>query len=308
VSTTLARPRPVPWRLAAATVLAALAGVAAGAVLAGDEPQVAAPSAPAPAPRIGLANGPARLPLPPGWKPLHRRSTLPGLETATAVRTGHGEAALDIRMPEDASLLPSGVTPALFESPEPRRLGERSVWRYALGEPRPGTAAVALVLPSTAGVVTIACSAPAAQLDRAAAGCEQAMAGLRLEGAAALAPDSGAAAAIAAPGVIAQLNRVRTRERPRLAAARAPLARSGAAARLAAGYAAAAERLRPLAAGAALPLTAALDALARAHRALAAAERVRAPRAAARAGAAIGRGEARLAAQLDQLRAAVRLR
>ena len=160
MSTTLAWPGrgPYSWRLAAATVLAALAGVGAAAVLARDEPQVAAPSAPAPAPRIGLASGPARLPLPPGWTPLHRRSTLPGLETATAVRTGYGEAALDIRMPEDASLLPGGVTPALFEGPEPRRLGDRSVWRYGLGEPRPGTAAVALVLPSTAGVVTIACA------------------------------------------------------------------------------------------------------------------------------------------------------
>jgi len=291
--------RPASLPLALATAAAALAGAAIGIALAPREER-AAPRTP----RVGLSSGVARLPLPAGWSPLGRRSTLPGLEAATAVRSVHGEAALDIRAPEDPSLLPASVARALgadLAAPKPRRLAAGTAWEYALGEPRPGIRAVALALPTTGGVVTIACAAPPARIERAAAECEQAAGGLRLDGASALVPAPETAAAIVLPGAIARLNRVRTGARDRLAATRSPLTRSAAAARLASAYAAMAERLRPLAAGDALALTATVDALAREHRALASASRRRAARRAARAGAAIARGEARLAAQLARL-------
>lgn len=295
----LAPPAPA-LVVVAVTVAAALAGVATGLLLTGGDD--APPAAPAPAkPRIGLASGAARLPLPADWTPLRRRSTLPGLEAATAVKTPTGEAALDLRAAEDASLLPAGVEPALFAGAEPRRLGGRAVWRYALDRPRPGTGAVALVLPTTAGVVTIACSAPDTQLDRATTACEAAMGGLRLDGARAVRPGPATAATLALGPVLERLNTVRRLQRRRLAASRSPAVRANASRRIAGAYVAAAERLRPLAGGRALRLVARLGAVGRSHRALGAAERARKRRAAARAGIAIGTGEARVQVLLAQL-------
>jgi hypothetical protein len=109
------------------------------------------------------------------------------------------------------------------------------------------------------------------------------------------------AAAIVLPDTIARLNRSRSLERRRFAATLSPVGRSEAARRLARGYADAASRLSPLAAGDALRLTAALDALAGRHRALADASRRRDAGASERVGAAIQRDERRL----DSLLAAV---
>jgi hypothetical protein len=100
--------------------------------------------------------------VPADWQPLGRRSSLPGLEEATAVRGVHSEIALDIRAPEDESLLPAGVGDAVAgDLPEPRarRLDSRTAWRYDLPPASPGTRVVALALPTTGGMVTIACAA-----------------------------------------------------------------------------------------------------------------------------------------------------
>ena len=108
--------------------------MALGGVLASDEPE---PRAAAPEPRIGLASGVARLPLPAGWKPLGRRSSLPGLEEATAVRGAHSEVALDIRAPEDPSLLPASVEAAVGgRAAGPGAAAPRRPHRVAL-RPRP---------------------------------------------------------------------------------------------------------------------------------------------------------------------------
>lgn len=285
--------------LAIATAIAGAAGALLGIALAPEGSDAPPPRAVAPEPRIGLASGVARLALPPGWEPLGRRSTLPGLADATAVRGVDVEVALDIRAPEDASLLPAALATAqTLPAPRPRRLDARTAWRYDIAGAAPGTRLVALALPTTGGVVTIACAAPAAALERAAGECEQAVRAVRLDDAWALVPGPETAAAIVLPHAIAQLNRRRKSERGRLAATRSPVRRSAAARRLGAAYASTAERLRPLAAGDALRVTATLAALARDHRALATASRRRQARAAARAGAAIERREARLAVLL----------
>jgi hypothetical protein len=276
--------------LVAATLLAGAAGAVLGIVVAPDrsEPTVQEP----PQPRIGLRSGVARLPLPAGWEPLGRRSSLPGFEQATAVRGRHGEVALDIRAPEDPSLLPAHVTAEMdgLPDPQPRKLGARTLWRYDL----PGPGLVALALPTTGGVVTLACEGGAA----AAADCERAASTVWLDGASALVPTPEAAAAIVLPGTFTQLNRRRAVERRRLAATPSPVRRSESARRLATAYAQAAATLRPVAAGDAVGITRTLDALAQSHRALAKASRRRAARAASRTGARIDRGERRLAAQL----------
>jgi hypothetical protein len=293
--------RRLAWvtALLAATLLAAAAGAMFGSVLAPDgaEPRAADT-------RIGLTSGVATIPLPADWQPLGRRSSLPGLEEATAVRAVHSEIALDIRAPEDESLLPAGVEDAVAgDLPEPRarRLDSRTAWRYDLPPASPGTRIVALALPTTGGIVTIACAASPDAIGRAGAECERAARSVQLDGASALAPTPETAAAIALPDTAARLNRRRTVERRRLAATRSPRRRRAAAGRLARDYAAATARLRPLAAGRALRLTAALDALAREHRALANASLRRDAGAARRAGATIERDERRL----DSLLAAV---
>jgi hypothetical protein len=295
--------RPRPERraiglpaLLAATVLATAGGATAGALLTNDREE---PAAVAAQPRIGLQSGVARLPLPPDWEPLGRRSTLPGFEQATAVRGVHGEVALDIRAPERASLLPASVEAKLPERvPEPRtrRLGVRTVWRYDLA--MTDQRVVALALPTTGGVVTIACAARAQAVGAAGTGCERAAEMVRLDGASALPPAPETAAAIVLPEAIALLNRRRRVERRRLAATRSPRVRSAAARRLARSYAVAAARLRPVAAGDAVSVTAVLDRLARDHRALATAGRRRAAAAQRRAGARIERRERRLGALL----------
>lgn len=282
-----------------ATVVAAIVGAIIGTLLASDEP-APAPAA-KPKPRIGLQSGFARIPLPSGWEPLGRRSSLPGLEQATAVRGAHAQVALDIRPPEDASLLPAafaGGAPGGLPDPSTRRLGRRTVWRYDLAGPRPEVRVIALALPTTGGVLTVACEAGIGAVREAGADCERATAAVQLDGAAALAPAPETAAAIVLPSTAARLNRIRGIERRRLAATRSPRLRAGAAARLARAYADAAARLRPLAAGDVVPLVAALDALARRHRVLAAASRQRRARKARRAGAAIERGERRLGPRL----------
>jgi hypothetical protein len=283
------------------SALAAAVGVALGIVLAPGGSAESGSRAAAVEPRIGLASGVARLPLPARWRPLRRRSTLPGFEEATAVRAVHSEAAVDIRPPEHPSLLPAGAATAVASGlPEPRlrRLDDRLAWRYDLGELRPGTRVVAFALPTTGGVVTIACASPAPALDSAAAECEQAVRAVQLDGASALAPEPETAAAIVLPDTIAELNRHRRSERRRLAATRSPRRRSAAALRLARGYAAAAAQLRPLAAGDGLRLTETLRTLAGEHRALATASRRRDAVAARRAGAAIERDERRVAGLL----------
>jgi hypothetical protein len=284
--------------LLAATVLAAAAGAGLGGALGsgGTEPR-----ADDVAPRVGLASGVARLPLPADWQPLGGRSSLAGFDEATAVHGPGFEVALDIRAPEDVSLLPASVraaTPGGLPAPLPRQLDGRTAWRYDLPGARAGTQVVALALPTTGGVVTIACSSSATEIGRVGQECERAAQALQLDGASALAPAPDTAAKILLPSAATLLNRRRILERRKLAATRSPLRRSGAARRLARAYADAAARLRPVAAGDAARLTATLDALAQQHRALASASLRRDPGAARRAGAAIARDERRLIALL----------
>jgi hypothetical protein len=275
----------------AATVVAVAGGVAIGLLADTDRDDPRPPAAPQS--QFGLRSGVARLPLPVGWRPLGTRSSIPGFERATAVRGEHGPVALDLRAPEQPSLLPAGVPGSL---PTTRRLGGRTVWRYDLLRAQDGLRLFALVLPTTGGVVTIACASRLAAARAAASGCERAAQAVQLEGAAALAPAPETAAAIVLPSAAARLNRSRVAERRRLAATRSPRLRAAAAGRLARAYADAARRLRPVAAGDAARMVRTLTALSGRHRALATATRRRYPAPARRAGAAIRREERRLAA------------
>ena len=283
-----------------ASVVAAAAGVALGSAVVGDAPPSQAAAAPAPE-RVGLANGPARLPLPAGWRPLGRHSSLPGLEAATEVQGPRSTVALDLRAPEHPSLLPAAVAASLGDAApaaRPERVAGYRTWRYAL----PGdTPAAALVVPTSQGIVTVACAPGDGGLEAALDDCREALAALQLDGAAALPPAPETAARIVLPGVVAALNKDRRAGRRRLAAVRGPAGRHAAAIGLARGYARVADRLRPLAGGAASALVVNLDALDRTHRALARAAAHRAGLAGARANRAIARRERRLGALLARV-------
>ena len=293
--------RAVFW-LVLSTALAAAAGVAVGAALVGDDPAPRAARAaptptPEPAPRVGLARGPVRLPLPAGWEPLRRHSTLPGFTAATAVQGASSTVALDLRAPEHPSLLPAAAVrryAAGAPKPEPRRLGARRVWGYVLPGEAGGRRAVALALPTTRGVVTIACETEPAELRLGLRECTDAMSAVHLDGAAALRAAPEAAVRIVLPVTIARLNAERRAGRRSLAATRSPALRRAAALRVARAYDRAAGRLRPLAAGRARRLVATLGALMRKYRNLGAASARRQPRAARRSGARILRSERRL--------------
>jgi hypothetical protein len=298
VTTFATRLYRAPQPLLTATLLAALAGAAIGSALAPDGSAETVSPAPPAQPRIGMASGPARLPLPADWRPLGHRSRLPGFEQSTAVHGAHADVALDIRAPEDASLLPAAVAASDLPEPRAQRVGTRTAWRYELPGTRPFRRIVAFALPTTGGVVTFACQSYPDAVERAAGECEDAVRALRLVGASVLAPAPEAAARIVLPDTVARLNQLRRVERRRLATTLSPRDRSAAAVRLADGYDAAARRLRPLAGGEARGATALLETLARRHRALATASLRRDVAAALQAGAAIERDERQLSGLL----------
>jgi hypothetical protein len=288
------RLRSTSVRVALATLLAAVVGGGIGTALARDPEAPRVDSGP---PRVGLASGVARLPLPAGWRPLNRHSSLPGLRDATAVQGAHSMVALDIRSPEDPSLLPEAMRAASAgDLPAPRlqRLDSRGTWRYEIPDALTHISVVAMALPTTGGVVTIACRSDTGSTSGAREDCGRAMSSLRLDGASELAPAPEAAARIVLPDIVGSLNRKRRTGRRALGATRSPGRRGEAARRLAAAYRSAAERLLPLAAGDAHRLTGAFAELARDHLELAAASRRRDVAGAQRAGAAIEHGERRL--------------
>ena len=200
-------------------------------------------------------------------------------------------------MPDDSSLLPATMLRALgTAAPDPQRIrsGSRVAWAYHLSGPEGRTSISALVLPTTGGVVTIACLADAALSPFEMTDCEAALARLELVGAAPLRPAPETAVELVAGPVIARLDDERTAARRALASAGSPARREALALRLAAAYGAAAR-----AAGAARTRQGA-PAPARAGRARARLPRARPGerssrflRAARRAGGAIDRGERR---------------
>jgi hypothetical protein len=286
--------RGVPWLLLLATVAAAAAGWAIATALYPRES--AAPARPTAILRAGVA----RLALPPEWEPL-RRPAIPGLRHAPSARGAHSDIAMDVRTPDDPSLLPGPMLLAVGEPPQPQlhRSGGRVAWSYDLRGLRGRRRITALAMPTTAGVVTVACVADETLAPYVSFECEEALAALELRGAAPLRPAPETAAQIVAGPTIARLNDVRSAARRGLSSTRSPVRRARAVRRIAAAYAAAGRRLEPLARGAAAPLPRTLAALARAHRSLAAASAKRDALSAARAGRAIDRRERRLASQLQ---------
>jgi hypothetical protein len=288
------RTRPgASWLPFIASIAAAAAGVSVMTVLAPREAVV-----PARSPGVLRAEI-ASLRFSTGWESLGR-AAIPGLEGAPSARADYLDIALDVRMPDDPSLLPDPMLDALGRGglrPVPTNLGGRRVWSYEFSGPAQ-TRIAALAMPTTRGVVTLACRGPEDLAVAVTIDCEEALSTVELTAAAPLVPARETAARLVATPVIAQLDEVRSAARRTLASTRSPRRRATAAKSIAAAYAAAARRLEPLARGTVVALPRLLAVLARDHDLLSVASARRDARSALRAGRAIERHERRLASRL----------
>ena len=270
--------------------------------------------------------GYVELSFPSSWQRLGSAPTVPGLTFSQPLALSTGSAAgashtysassgqrllageVDASGP---SLLPAAFTAALdgtLPHPEPVRLGAYEAYRYS-GLSVHGLASplTLYTVPTTGGVVTIACLGSAA----AASGsqCAQIAATLKLNGTTAfgLAPSPQYASALGS--TFGTLNSAVNTGTARLRAASSAAAQAAAAAQLAAAYTTASRALGRLSVSPAVQsinanLAASLAALSRDYAALAAAARAGNEAAYARAQRAIGSDGARTTSALTALRQA----
>jgi hypothetical protein len=298
-----ARRRPsTPTLLIGAPVLAALLG-ALLALVVGSGAGGGAADRPARPTGRALAVGDLRVTLPEGWRPASKGARVPGFphdgHTLHArvgdPALGGGDVAIAVLPAQRPSLLPR----ALDDGGMPPRGVEAGAVRGSYYFVSSTVSRDVIVVPTTQGVVTIACT------DAPPGDCEQALAGLRLARGAFLAPDASAAFLSRLPGATSTLDAQRARERGRLAHARDAQRGARAATRLAAAYDTAARALRPLAPGRRGPAAATIDLLETLHARygrLGAAVRAGDRSAFRTAATAIDADEARLAASLKAWR------
>ena len=219
-------------------VLLAIAGAAgASAVLGRSE------EAPPPPPRAE-AGGRLGVTVPGPWRRLAEVPTVPGLRLAGAIAIappGSNGAALvtGTSQPSGPVLLPAAFMRRLAESPandDTVALGTFQAYRYADLRPRGFDGRMNIYsVPTTAGVASVACLAPA-NVDGFLAECERVASTLELsEGEPVpLGPDRRYAARL--DRAIGRLNRARAANRARLQGARTPAGQAQTAGRLAAAY------------------------------------------------------------------------
>ena len=241
---------------AVGVVLAALAGAWAGRAATGGDEE--------PVPRARVVGvGPARLAVPTGWRPAALDGAGIGrLDPKRAVAfeptPGLAARAVAIFAPvDDASLIPSVLRAAFPGSPgrpSATRVGGRPAWLYNGLTQRPsGRGADVTVLPTTAGVLAIACTAPAS-LWPTGSGCAAEVDSVAVPGKAVLLPSPSLALALRLPDAVLRLDRDRLAHREELSRASRPAAQALAARKLAADHATAAAALRPFAGPAGAPL------------------------------------------------------
>ncbi len=296
---------------AACTIaLALVAGFLASRLADPDE------EAPAPALRV-VRLGPLELSVPDVWERATPRSTgIAGLDSRRAVvldpSPGLQTRVIAMFAPADhPSLIPAALRSQLRDVPAaPLRssLAGRPAWAYPLLVTRGTTTANEVtvldvtVLPTTAGVLALACTAPAAQAT--ASDCATGVEQIAVQGAATLRPSPAVALASRLPVALARLDRARIEDRVALARARTPARQATLARRLQAHYRAAARSLRPAAAAEWSSTIAAFERTAAGYDALArAADDGSRPRFAA-ARRALGDREQDLAAAIDEALAA----
>jgi serine/threonine-protein kinase len=304
-----ARPHAGFWVVAALVVIVA---AVVGAIVGGGSGGTTS------APYSNSASaGVIELSFPTGWERGASAPAIPGLTLAdpiALVPTTPGSSSALVAGTTTATgptLLPAALTaqvPGGLPAAKPVRLGDVDALSYAGLSARGGPSSLVLyAVPTTAGVVTIACTGPPAAATTTT--CQRIAATLHVMGATAypLGPDAAYAATLT--HTFTTLSSARASGEAALAAAKTPGAQSAAAAKLSSAYAAAAAslaglRLSPAVARINAQLSAALSSLSRDY--------ARVSHAAARsdqtgyrlASAAIARDGAQLTSTLSGLRSA----
>jgi hypothetical protein len=290
-----------PAALAAAVAVAVAVGLGAGRDLAPQQP------APAVTTRIVRA-GAASLVVPSAWRSVDLRGAgVPGLPRHDTVVFAPspelpGRAAVTMAAADDPSLLPSALRAAL-RAPAPRptatEIAGRRAWLYSRLVTGPnGQLTDVTVLPTTAGVLAVLCTSPAAAWS-AVSECAASVGAIFLRGGATLAPSADLALQMRLPGVVSRLDQIRVRGRAALWNARTPADQAHWARLLAREHRAAASSLRPLAPRSRASLLERLSSAGRAYAALARAARAGSTHAFAVARLAVDRAESGLVSELD---------
>jgi hypothetical protein len=261
----------------------------------------------APAARIAGA-GPVELVVPTEWS-VRSRLPVEGLrpERTTVLAPTAGVPAyvvVTVEKVDHPSLVPAALRAVTLRPvPEPVRTTvlERPAWGYGELPIKGNRLMDVTVVPSTVGVLAIACIAPR-QWWSAATGCAGGLRAMRLPDGAWLRPSPDVAFYARLPMVVRRLDRERSLGRAGLRRARTPEAQSVQARRLGLAYERAASALAPYAGPGegATRVIAALRRSARAHRRLAGAAASGSPRRYARARQAIDGLDARLAGAFER--------
>jgi hypothetical protein len=237
------RHRPSAALLIALPLLAGLVGAILAMAFGQDAGHAPARASAPPAGRT-VSAGDLRLVLPEGWTPASHAAGIPGFEGARTAfaRTWNADVTIALLPAVNRSLLPRGPGGAKWSRPQVMRAGTLRAYHY-FGDPSAKTVRDVIVVPTTLGVATIACSSPVI----APGECDPALRGLRLARGSFLPLSPDAAFLSRLPAVAASLDAERVRLRARLAGAALPGEALRAADGLAGAYAAAARALRPLA-------------------------------------------------------------
>jgi hypothetical protein len=230
-----------------------LAAALLGAVLAiafakpaADKPDAVAPTAVSAG--AVMSAGALRLTLPEGWTPTRTGPKIPGFDGSHAAfaRSYDSDVAIALLPARSASLLPPALDVATNPAaarPRVQRFGAVSAYDYV--RPAKGQRVLDIVVvPTTLGVATIACSSAVVAPDE----CAQALHGLRVVGGSLLPLSSESAFLARLPDAVKTLGAQRLRLRARLTRAGLAAGAARTAYRLAGTYGTADRALRPLAA------------------------------------------------------------
>jgi hypothetical protein len=221
--------------------------------------------------------GPASLKVPPSWTAINVASAgIPGFDSTSTrgfrIEDGLGQRAfVTLAAPADRWLIPTSLRRELrppLGAPIHGFLAGYPAWSYSgVSTARPNMVMGLTVLPTTAGVLAVACTSRSAVA--ASSDCDQDVQQLFVSGAHVLRPTPETAFRLAMSPVLTRLQEDRAAVEPKLIAARDGSAQAQALQAFGEAYAAAARQLDPLAPhpGRAATLVASLYSTARAYRA-----------------------------------------
>jgi hypothetical protein len=287
-----------------AAVLGAVLALAFGQPVA-DKPHAAAPLTPSPGAVVSA--GALRVTLPDGWTPTRTGPKIPGFEGAQAAfaRTYDSDVVIALLPARSPSLLPPRLDVATNPASAKPRIQQAGTLRaYDYVRPAKDRRVLdVVVVPTTLGVATIACSTAVVAPDE----CSQALHGLRLTGGSFLPLGAESAFLAGLPAAMKTLGEQRLRLRTRLTRAGLVAGAARTAYRLAGTYGTADRALRPLAAprSDARPTVILLRRLRSRYFTLAAAIRARDRGAFKAAARSIATNEQRLAARVEAWRRAL---